>query len=278
MFRNGNSESQGDKKPGTFRKAFKGKVNTPHKDIYRNLRTNIRRQLPQVQAYPPNDYKVALLLGGPSLKDAKIPRGWKVATVNATHGWALERGLKPSVHMMLDARPFNARFLVNPVDTCRYLLNAQMDPACFDALEGYDVHIWFGVHRTQKVPDRQILDRYYRGRWQNVFGGSTIGTRAFGLLYLLGIRTLRVYGMDSCLVKNEHHAYDQPENDDRLVDIRVGRRRFKSHTWMVAQIDEFLEMAPHIPDDLRFGIEGDGVIAHIVNETRRLGRVPKIVM
>ncbi len=120
----------------TFRDTVEGTVNAPHDDIVRNIGTNIRRQLPQVQLYPPNKYKVALLLGGPSLAKAEIPKGYRIATVNGTHDWALERGLRPSIHMMLDARPFNARFVEHPQDYCRYLINAQCDPSVFDALEG----------------------------------------------------------------------------------------------------------------------------------------------
>jgi hypothetical protein len=47
---------------------------------------------------------------------------------------------------------------------------------------------------------------------------------------------------------------------------------------MVAQMDDFLMMAPHIPDDLEFSIEGDGMLAYLVRETTKRGKVPPIKM
>lgn len=260
---------------GTFRDVFKGQVNTEHERIYRNIRANIRRQLPQLERHPPNDYKVALLCGGPSLAKAKIPRGYKIATVNGTHDWALDHGLKPSVFAMIDARPHNVRFVERAIPTCRYLLQSQVDPGVFDALEEHDVRIF----HASAEPEKRILDRYYLGRWLNVPGGSSVGTRAIGLLYLLGVRTLRVYGMDSCLAKGKHHAYAQPENDrDGIRVVRVGRRRFQVHTWMLAQTDEMVQFLATLPDDLKLSIEGDGLLAYLINETAKRGRPPRVVL
>lgn len=259
----------------TFRKHFKGNVNLEHDRIYANIRRNIRRPIPQADRHPANDYKVALLCGGPSLASAKIPRGYKIATCNATHDWALDRGLTPSIFMMLDARPHNVRFVQRPISSCHYFLCAQVDPGVFDALKNQNVHIFHGA----ADPERKILDRYYLKRWHNIPGGSSVGTRGIGLLYMLGVRTLRIYGMDGCLKRGKHHAYAQPENDvDAIHTVRIGRRRFKAQTWMIAQADEFIQMAPNLPDDLELSIEGDGMIAHIISETARRGKPPQITV
>lgn len=260
-----------------FRKAFRGRVNTEHDQIYANIRRNIRRPIPQLDKHAPNDYTVALLCGGPSLAKAKIPKHYKIATVNATHDWALERGMKPSLFAMLDARSHNVRFVQNPVESCRYFLCNQVDPSVFDALDDYDVRIFHGACD----PERKILDRYYAKRWHNVPGGGSIGTRAIGLLYFLGVRRIAVFGMDGCLVGGKHHAYPQEENDadmDAIRTVRVGRRRFQTHAWMISQADDFLRMVPALPKDLELGFFGDGLIAHIVNETARRGRAPRLVV
>lgn len=271
--------------PRYFRDVLRGKVNTSHEAIYTNLRRNLRRQLPQMQWYPPNDYQVLLLCGGPSLAAnerrvrAYARKGWKIATVNGTHAWALERGLKPSVHAMLDARAFNERFVTNPVDGCRYLICSQCDDAVFKALKGYDVHLWHGASPSD--PEAKILDRFYRTRWQRVMGGSSIGTRALGLLYLMGVRTVRVFGQDTCLLDGAHHAFEQPENDEspeRVRPVKVGRRRFYAHNWMLSQLDDWLQMASGVPDDLQLAIEGEGLLAYILGETARRGRPPRITL
>lgn len=264
-----------DKVKGGFRENFNGRVNLDHDKIYANIRTNIRRPLPQLERHVPNKYKVALLCSGPSLSNAVIPRGYKIATVNGTHDWALDRGLKPSVFMMLDARPHNVRFVQRPIETCRYVLHSQVDPSVFDALDGYDVRIFHGA----AAPEKKILDKYYMKRWLQVPGGGTVGTRAIGVLYTLGIRKILIFGMDGCLKRGVHHAFPQKENDfDAIRTIRVGRRRFQTHMWMISQADDLMQMIPHLPDDLELGFEGDGLITHLVKETYRRGKPPRIIV
>jgi hypothetical protein len=267
----------------TFRDRFEGRLNVPDEYIPKQIRKNIRRILPQVMMHPPNDYKVALLCGGPSiaaeLKTIKgmVKRGYKIACVNNTYNWELEQGLTPSVYVQHDARESNARFVSKPVKKCKYLLCAQVHPVMFDALDGYDVRIWHAGGAVEK----KICDKYYMGRWMTVPGGTTIGTRALFLLYSLGVRTVRVYGMDSCYGKGKeaHHAYKQAENDEQqTVTITVGRRKFKSTPWMIAQLDEMLQMAGRFPPDLKVSFEGDGLLQYVINETSKRGKVPSIKM
>lgn len=275
------SEGIGGATSREFRDHFHGNVNTEHQQIYRNLKRNIRRGLPQLDRYPPNDYDVSLLCGGPSLDAAlRIPRPnrkskRKIATVNGAYGWALEHGLRPSIYIQLDARPHNRRFVERPIRTCRYMLHSQVDPSVYDALAGHDVRIWHSV----AAPERKILDKFYMRRWHNVPGGSSVGTCAIGVLYMMGVRRIRIYGMDGCYRKGEHHAYAQAENAGEQVQrLRVGRRRFTAATWMVAQMDDLIRLVPHIPDDLHLSFEGDGLIPYLVAETARRGKPPRVTL
>jgi hypothetical protein len=273
-----------ERKTPTFREAFKGNANVSHRKVYANMRANIARPLPQVQPHPPNDYKVMLLCGGPSLQMSKrniaaaYTWGWKVFAVNGTYNWALDNGYLPSLYAQLDARPFNARFLEAPLKGCKYLLCSQCDPSVFAAVENYSTYIWHATDKSCKT-EKKILDEYYMKRWYTPAGGSSIGTRAIGLAYMLGIRTLRIFGFDACLMNGQHHPYAQPENDDKQTyTVRVGRRRFRAHAWMLAQLDEWLQWMPHIPDDFEIAVEGNGLIAHVINETARMKRVPRITL
>jgi hypothetical protein len=271
---------QGDKKLRDHIKG-KGKINCPVEDIYSNLRTNIRRALPQVSPFSPQyKKKIMLLCGGPSMLElvheikARRRAGWGIITVNGAHDWALDLGLNPSVQVLLDARPWNQRFVKRPIKECRYLVSSQCHPSVFDALEGYDVWLWHGVAGE---PDRKIIDRYYRGRWAPISGGSTVGTRCLYLLHVLGFRNIAVYGLDSCIKHDKHHAFSQPENDEELVHtIRVGKRKFLAHRWMSVQADELLQMLPVMPDDLNLDFRGDNMITHILRCTAEKGRPPKI--
>lgn len=264
----------------TFRENIKGRVNNDADEIRKQIRKNIRRPLPQLNLFPPNDYKVALLCGGPSLKGS-LPdikrlvkrQGYKIATVNGTYQWALDNKLKPSVFAMLDSRECNARFLSTPVDGCKYVIASHCHPSVFDMVKDNEVYVW----HTASERDMPLLDKYYFKRWVRVPGGSTIGSRMIFMLYLLGVRTIRVYGMDCCYAGNDHHAYTQPENDsERVYTAKVGRRKFKAAVWMIAQLDEFLQMAPQYPPDLNISFEGDGLLQYVVQETVSRGRIPRI--
>lgn len=200
-------------------------------------------------------------------------RGWALTTLNGTHDWVLDNGVKPSIHIQLDARLWNERFVRNPVDSCRYVLSSQTPPELFDRLKSNDVTIWHAGRGIRKP----ILDKYYNQRWMLSVGGSTVGTHAISILHTLGFRKIAIYGMDSCLRKGAHHAFSQPENNSKSIwKVRAGRRTFWTHAWMIQQVDDLIQMLPMIPDDLDLDFRGDNLVTHIIHETAKHGNPPNI--
>ena len=45
-------------------------------------------------------------------------------------------------------------------------------------------------------------------------GGSTVVLRALPLMRMLGLSQFHLFGFDSCVLPEAHHAYPQPENDN----------------------------------------------------------------
>jgi uncharacterized Rossmann fold enzyme len=270
-----------DKTLYTVREQLDGPVNHPHKEIYRQIRQNIRRQLPQAQPFPPNEFKAFLLCGGPSLSEhipairRKRKQGYKALTVNGTHDWALDHGITPSLYVSMDARPLNAEFVRRPQLTCRYFIASQSHPDVFDALEEQDVHIWHGGAPSKT--EKRILNAYYQKRWLSIFGGSSVGPRAIFIAYLLGIRHLDVYGLDGCLIGRRHHPYAQSQNDfETQYVVQVSRRRFRMHGWMLKQLDEWLQLGSLIPNDLKLTLHGNGVIAYVTQMFSERKSPPKL--
>lgn len=250
----------------------KGELNWPVPAVVANIERNIRRPLPQVQPHDPQDHPIALVLGGPSLKDTfadleeKHQKGTKVVSVNGTHDFLLDRGIRPSAHIQLDARRFNARFVKRWQKETKYLLASQCHPVVFDVLK--DANVWI-YHASAHPQETAVLQSHYLGRYYLIPGGSTVALRALPLLRMLGFYKIEIYGFDSCFMGDEHHAYKQAENDRlRSAEVTVNGRTFKCNAWMHAQAEEFRRMAKFLGDEVKLVVHGDGLIAHMIQEAQ----------
>lgn len=257
--------------------ASTGKLNTLPDELRENMRTNIRAGWSQVTPHETNDMEAMLLCGGPSLNDfeddirAKREAGMPIITLNGTYNWCLERGLKPSAQIVVDGREFNKRFVSPQVDSCRYLIASQCNPAVLDGLPKDRTLLW---HSGVDTEAEKLLDEEYPKGWFPIPGGSTVTLRAIPLMRLLGWKRLHVYGFDSCLREGEHHSYAQAENDSDLpIGACVGDRVFQCHGWMVAQAQEFINLVTFLGDEVELEVYGDGMIAHILKTGAELEEI-----
>jgi hypothetical protein len=210
--------------------------------------------------------------GGPSLAHAEMQdeiiekrgAGVKLITLNGAYNWALERGLTPSAQIIVDARPFNARFTKPVVDHCLYLIASQCDPS---VLEGLPKDRTYLFHAMSSLSE-DLLTAQYGDEWHTIPGGSTVLLRAIPLLRMLGYRRFHLYGCDSCLKDDAHHAYAQPENDKNIVmPVKLGQsgRIFYCHGWMLSQAQELLDLIRMLGDVIELEIHGDGLLAYMLN-------------
>lgn len=95
-----------------------GVLNIEEEQIRKNVAHNIAQGWRQVHPHPTNSLECMILGGGPSLASfeeeikQKRAEGVKLITLNGAYNWALAHGLTPSVQIIVDARPFNARFKI----------------------------------------------------------------------------------------------------------------------------------------------------------------------
>jgi hypothetical protein len=246
-----------------------GVLNEEEQQIRENVQHNIAQGWQQAVPHLTNDLEVMILGGGPSLADfeadikAKRAEGVKLITLNGTYHWALEHGLIPSALVMVDARPFNARFSKPVVDDCKYLIASQCHPSVFEGLPSDRTYLF---HATGEIV-KDLLDAQYDGKWMPVPGGSTAMLRAIMLLRMLGYRKFHLYGCDSCVMNGAHHAYAQPENDKGIalpVTTNPDGRAFYCHGWMISQAQEFMEMIRMMGEEIELEIYGDGLLRHIL--------------
>lgn len=249
----------------------RGHVNTVSDEIKGNIRSAVHRGYAQALPHMPQEVDVILLGGGPSLAKfedeirEKRAAGAKLICTNGTYNWCLERGITPSAQIIVDAREFNARFVETIVPGCRYLIASQCHPSVFDAIPHDQVVMWHAAMYDDLIEEIDALYGPKGEEWFPVLGGSTVMLRAIPLLRMLGFKRLEIYGFDSCLMDDAHHAYAQPENDsERVVKVTVGGRVFKCHAWMASQLQEFVDIMRLMADEIQLAVHGDGAIAHVI--------------
>jgi len=244
-----------------------GVLNIEEEAIRANVRTNVKGGWHQVKPHAPQSTEVMIVGGGPSLAGQldTIRRmrfeGVKLVTLNGAYNWAIENGLEVSATVVVDARPHNARFTKPVQPQTIYLMGSQVDPSVLEGLPKERTLLW---HTTAEAI-RDILEEECPGEWFGVPGGSTVLLRAIPLLRMLGFSKFHLFGCDSCVVADAHHAYAQPENDGTpLFPATVGGRLFHCTAWQVAQAQEFMNLIRIMGDMFELEMHGDGLLSWII--------------
>jgi 2-polyprenyl-3-methyl-5-hydroxy-6-metoxy-1,4-benzoquinol methylase len=254
-----------------------GVVNVNEEQIKKNVAYNIKQGFLQVQPYPTNNIETMIIGGGPSLLQhiEKIKQlranGVKLIAINGAYKWCLDNGITPSAMVMVDARKFNARFTQPVVKDCKYFIASQCHPSVFKELPKDRTYVW----HTQSEILTEILEAQFE-EWYPVPGGSTVLLRAIPLFRMLGFKRFHIFGCDSCLEEDAHHAYEQIENDDELViPVNVSGKIFNCHPWMVSQAQEFIDLIRMIGDEIELEVYG-GLLHHILESGASMADIKEI--
>jgi SAM-dependent methyltransferase len=247
----------------------RGGINIPEEELRDHIRQNVAADYTQVTPHELQATEIMVVAGGPSLAayadeiKAKRLDGMPLVTVNGAYNWALAHGLSPSAQIMLDGREFMSRMLQPIVPGCKYLLASQMHPSVLRMVPADQ--LWM-FHAAISPKTAEFFDSLYEGKpWFPVPGGSTVMLRTFPLLRILGFRRFHVYGFDSCMQDDAHHAYAQPENDSEpVMNIQIGTKTFFCQPWMASQAQEFIDLVRMYGDEFEMIVYGDGLIANIL--------------
>jgi hypothetical protein len=267
-----------------------GRVNVEDEAILANIASSIRRGHPQIFPQPTNTYRVALVGGGPSLKDTlpelvqAVREGAQLVTVNGAYRWCVEHNLHPKMQIVMDARPLNAPFVDPEIPDCRYVLASQCAPEMWDAVEHRE-KVWiFHAADGTTGPMVEMLDKYYMGQWFGVGGGTTVISRAIGLLRTLGYLRMDLFGVDSCFLNGEHHAYAQKANaSDQPMCFEASppdrpdlARTFYCAPWHVKQLECLLQIIRVNGQHFLLNVHGDGLLAFVLRTNADLVEQGKI--
>jgi len=254
-----------------------GVVNVSDETLQANVRANLEAGWKQITPWDTQAREAVILAGGPSMKGQAeeirklVAEGAAIFSVNGAYHWAHENGIQVGSQIVLDAREFNARF-TRPIHpgTKSFLIASQCNPATLEGLPKESTFLWHsGLSDENEALAREKLGGFFFP----VPGGSTVVLRAIPLLRLIGFRQVHVFGWDSCVFGDEHHAYSQPENDSQVTaPVTCGGKVFWCVPWHISQASEFRDLVKYLGDSFELAVYGDGLIAHMLKTGAAINR------
>lgn len=170
-------------------------------EFARNLHSNLERSIPRCEPLPERENnRLAIVGSGPSVRDyldeIKNFDG-QVWAINGAYNFLQDHGIVADGFLGCDPLAGLCDYLRRPQRKTAFYLAGTVDPTTFDAVDGYDVRMWFLKSENLKYPP---------GLW-TVIGGTTVLLRAPFLAWMLGFRDLTFFGADSSFDPNGRYCY-----------------------------------------------------------------------
>jgi len=255
---------------------FEPGCNTPADVIRAQFVRNVERDVPWLERGEPKERPLAIVAGGPSLKDR-----WDeiktldadVMALNGAYQFLLDRWITPDYFMLLDARPENVEFVRQTSDDTMHLIAAQCHPDVFDALSGDNVTLYLTTLDYAREATAHI------DKPKTLIAGSvgTVGFKALCMAYALGYRELHLFGYDSSYAES-HHAFPQALNDGaNTIDVHLSDgRKFITTPSYAHQASEFpwfaSGMVRHYGMDIQ--LHCAGLLPALVEIANKEGEIP----
>ncbi len=220
---------------------------------------NMKRGLGEISIGPVRNDPLYIVCSGPSLletwEELKDCPG-EIWALNAAFDWLCAKDIRPDYGVCLAAENEILRYFEQCGEGDKFLFASQTHPELVDRVldRGGSVTLWHPAHpEGWEIP----VPREYM-----VFGGGTVGSRAFDLAYILGFRDVHVLGMDACLSYDGRIAVETPMYDDRrdsLATYVVNGRAFVAMPSHARQVEDFPHLVRHL-EGMNITLYGDGML------------------
>lgn len=228
-----------------------------------NIRENCKRPIPWLDLSKIHEGQAVIVGGGPSLQRTLPEIQWRksigqtIIAVNGSAKFLNAHGIKPDMHVVIDARPENAAFLRAPSD--QQFIASQCAGETFDAASNPTLFHMNIPGIDDIIPNDRMAHL--------ISSGTTVGLAAMAIAYTQGYRAIHLHGFDSS-IDERHHAYVQPQNDDdAVVEAMVEGVTFKSTPWMIKQVQQFQELALQLADvGVVITVAGDGLLPFVAHK------------
>lgn len=241
--------------------------------IRAQVRSSVARKLMEFVPLPFARPEPALLVGSaPSAKKyieelkSRQADGAVIYTVNQSHDWLIEAGLMPNYFVAVDpCKGWNGIVTSHPKVT--YLIASICDAELFDCVPHEQTILWHAWHDEWVEDELKKIGAPYR---MIVHGGSTALMRCLHLAFLMGHRTLHLYGADSSYAENgdwyaqpmryqQPHAHTMPQE----VQVECEGRVFNTKRALISQATDFAKLFDLFGGTCDVRAFGDGLIPHM---------------
>lgn len=225
---------------------------------------------------------IALIGGGPSLSSHKVDilsgPYEEIIIAGSAHDYFVKRmGIDTKDKMwkniyciVCDPDPIMSEYLTLHNSNITYLLASQCSKEVFDLFKDREVYIWDATGRED------LNNELFQDISNHIPGGCTIGTRAIMAAIGMGYKKLHLFGYDSCVYEDKHHAYEFLHPDKEilgdLIDVKLDHPdspTFKAAGYMLAQLFDFQNLLKTYATNLNIEIFGGGLLA----ECLRIGKL-----
>lgn len=253
-------------------------------DIFENYKGNIGRNLPRMVQMPEffkvkgKEKKVAIVGGGPSLKDNldELRTFRVIIAAGSANDYLMEHGIIPTYTVLCDPDPIMARYIERQDTEVKYLVASTCHNTVYETLAGKQIIMWHCDSDELREKFKELEPAYV-----GVGGGSTVGLRSISMALLLGYNNLHLFGFDSCYGKDgEHHAYGFKDEEYEKLGLgetyRITPKNIEAGPpdandpvyicagYHLAQIHQFKDYYSKYRDVFNVTVHGDGLLAATV--------------
>jgi hypothetical protein len=221
--------------------------NTPAEQVAGHIASNCKLDVPWLSQVDAHDGVAIICGGGPSLDDStpEIGRlqakGGTIFGLNGASVWLSVRGYHVDYQVILDAKQETSCLVDHDAEQRVFCSVVHPDT-------GRYADMLFHLDRDG-TEDLLPPERVEEGGYALVGGGVSVGITALCVAYMLGFRTLHLFGYDSSDRGGDSHAYPQKMNlHIPKIDIRWAGEIYRCSMPMKLQAEAFGNFARMLKD------------------------------
>lgn len=245
------------------------KTATPTDQIVQNIKENVKLNFREI--HDCSEWRervpIAIVGGGPSLRTEihKLKDFKYIIAAGSVHDYLVVNKIIPTWTALCDPDPIILNYIRHLPKETKFLVASQCDPMVYKHLSnrGADIIKW---HLYGEDYDMGI----YGENTFAVGGGCTIGTRAMIIAMCFGFFNLHLFGMDTCLNKDEHHAYEWSDAtqekiyDSQEIYFEKDGPRFEVAGYHLGQLFDLKTILKQFGNRLNITVYGDSLLSYFM--------------